>query len=998
MKFPSSSVRSATRRARSRLRRRPRVEVLEPRALLTTYSFQPIASWSGGSFAPQVNNNGDVAYYQVSNGQATLYKYKGDGSGFTPIGPQSSASPYNPPSRPSINNAGQVGWYEPAAFGSGRPGYVRVGDGSSTTTIATVGAGWPIDYVPSPRVAVNEAGSAAFAGHLQTSPPTVNSLLTGSGGPLATVATGSAGIFYYVEPGVDVNSSGAVSFVGWDGDGGPGRGLYVADDDGVTLIAHAGDRYGRDGFKVFGSAGWTSINDAGTVAFTATPRSGGYGGIYTWNDGTTQLAVAAQSYDASSDIYIQSFGAYGMKDDGPVVNEAGVVAFTALGGIDTTTDHAQYGTGIFLWNPQTQSVEKVVIAGDNINGRRVESVYSGVGLSDDGRVSFIAKMVGGGDYIVRADPHATSTFTVTSTDDNGNNFNPSPGSLRAAIVAADNNPDPSTIDFNIPGAGPFTIDVSTSLPTIVTPVTIDGYTQPGTSPNTLAKGTDAVVLIGLRGAGASSGNGITIAADNTTVRGLALNQFAYGIWISAGTGIAIEGNFIGVDFDGMHSSSNHTGIITDPDGPIGTVRIGTNADGSDDLAERNLISGNGDGVFLYSTDGAVVAGNLIGVDRTGAGAIGNSVYGVHVYISKDNRIGGLAPVSGNVIAFNGSVGVYIDGASSTGNSILGNRIWGNGSGISLTYDGANNNQVPPLLAAPVLAGAGSSIRGTFSGTPSTTYRVELFVNDFDPNPNKVPQGQRLLGSFDVTTDSSGQGAFSFSDPAVVLTVGQTVTATLTSPTGDTSMFTNPFSPFPPRVVEPPLKVAEVVVNDGSAQRSNIATVSIRFNRDANIADLIASGEVIQAVQLFRTSSPSGQIALGTERFSYDGSTATLVIDLTADGPGPSLATMLGDGRYRLSLSGALITAAGEPDNPLLDNGGSSAAPYLFDFHRLQGDYNGDGVVNTLDRTLFSAHIGGRRVGPPAAVLNYNLIYDFNGDGIVNLKDYAAFRALMGHTV
>src|SRR5438874_614090 len=84
-----------------------------------------------------------------------------------------------------------------------------------------------------------------------------------------------------------------------------------------------------------------------------------------------------------------------------------------------------------------------------------------------------------------------ATFTVTSTADSG------PGSLRQAILDANADPSPGTdlIAFNIPGGGVQTIAPVLRLPIITRSLTIDGYTQPGASPNTLAGGDNAVLLI-----------------------------------------------------------------------------------------------------------------------------------------------------------------------------------------------------------------------------------------------------------------------------------------------------------------------------------------------------------------------------------------------------------------------------------------------------------------------------------------------------------------------
>ena len=85
---------------------------------------------------------------------------------------------------------------------------------------------------------------------------------------------------------------------------------------------------------------------------------------------------------------------------------------------------------------------------------------------------------------------------VTNTNDSGD------GSLRQAILNADASsiPLPKTIGFNIPGGVVQTIAPASALPVITTPVILDGYTQPGASPNTLTTGDNAVLQIVINGA------------------------------------------------------------------------------------------------------------------------------------------------------------------------------------------------------------------------------------------------------------------------------------------------------------------------------------------------------------------------------------------------------------------------------------------------------------------------------------------------------------------
>src|SRR5437667_6717641 len=113
----------------------------------------------------------------------------------------------------------------------------------------------------------------------------------------------------------------------------------------------------------------------------------------------------------------------------------------------------------------------------------------------------------------------SNTFTVTNTNDSGT------GSLRQAILDANNNPGLDTIAFNIPSSGIHTISPATALPTITDPVIVDGYTQPGASQNTLAESDDANLLIELEGSSAGGASGLRISAGSSTVRGLIINRF-----------------------------------------------------------------------------------------------------------------------------------------------------------------------------------------------------------------------------------------------------------------------------------------------------------------------------------------------------------------------------------------------------------------------------------------------------------------------------------------
>src|SRR5690348_17869034 len=96
-------------------------------------------------------------------------------------------------------------------------------------------------------------------------------------------------------------------------------------------------------------------------------------------------------------------------------------------------------------------------------------------------------------FLAAASAAGAATFTVTNTGDSGT------GSLRQAILDANANPGLDTIAFDITSgcaaSGVCTITPAGNLPTITDPVILDGYTQPGSSANTLAVGSNAILLI-----------------------------------------------------------------------------------------------------------------------------------------------------------------------------------------------------------------------------------------------------------------------------------------------------------------------------------------------------------------------------------------------------------------------------------------------------------------------------------------------------------------------
>ncbi|OWK39974.1 beta strand repeat-containing protein [Fimbriiglobus ruber] len=290
------------------------------------------------------------------------------------------------------------------------------------------------------------------------------------------------------------------------------------------------------------------------------------------------------------------------------------------------------------------------------------------------------------------DKLAPAVFTVSSLADTS-----TAGTFRWAITQANMTAGTDTITFGVAG----TINVTTALPTITESVTVDGTTTPGYT---------GKPLVEVAGASAGSGaNGLTITTTGVTVRGLAIDQFTgseIAITGTAATGNVISGNYIGINLAGTAGfSSGGNGVFIG--GGASNNVIGTDGNGTNDAAERNVISGNaGSGVYItdVGTKNNIIAGNLIGTNAAGTAVVKNNLIGVWVISgASGTRIGtdgnGISDdKEGNVISGNGAQGVAVEGVGSDGTMIAGNFIGtnsasaalGNGSqGIALRYGPAN---------------------------------------------------------------------------------------------------------------------------------------------------------------------------------------------------------------------------------------------------------------------------------------------------------------------
>jgi len=442
-------------------------------------------------------------------------------------------------------------------------------------------------------------------------------------------------------------------------------------------------------------------------------------------------------------------------------------------------------------------------------------------------------------------------LTVTNTNNSG------AGSLRAAITEANADADFTIIGFNIGGACPRTIALTSALPAITHGTSIRGYTQAGASANTETFGDDATLCVELtKASGNTVANGLVFAPSandvSLDVSGLAIGDFDNaGILVDpTGSGAAYDiwGNFIGLGADGTTLRANTAYGIDVGGDAAGNI-------GGDDDDRRNLVAGSLFGIHVDAGKSAYVGNNFVGTTRTGDSARPNSV-GVSLESSHHqvrynlvsgnggfgvdddgdynaivgNRIGlkrslvcGLGScdlgngsdgilvrgshnfVASNTIAYNGEDGIAVTGDGHLGNTLGHNAIYANDDlGIDLGSSGVDpiNNDTTSATApnrglnrpAPTSAGGGHR-SGLVTGTLASTNNTYLieFFASDVPDASGYGEGRSWIGSTTVQITNSGLGNGSVAFTAPIAATSDLDGQTITATARDLGGNTSEFS-------------------------------------------------------------------------------------------------------------------------------------------------------------------------------------------------------------
>ncbi len=357
------------------------------------------------------------------------------------------------------------------------------------------------------------------------------------------------------------------------------------------------------------------------------------------------------------------------------------------------------------------------------------------------------------------------------------------GSLRQAITTANLSlSPPKVIKFDIRGAGnvpicPAVITLDTVLPAITGRMTIDGYTQSGSTKNTSASAFNAQLCVMLKPAAGALGNAFTVPSGSSgglTLRGLGIGGFGQPLRILGGQGSLIAGNQFGGTANGIALPGAGLNAIT-----IGASATGDLVVGGINAADRNVIGGAALSGIDNQANGASastscqVINNLIGLAPNGSSALTNS-FGVNIS-------GSGCEVVGNRIAGNSITNLWLNG--SNGNIVQRNQI-----GVTALNTGFDDNVTGILVTGSNNIIGASGNGGAISGN-SVRFNIAGGV---------VIRGTSVSGNSVKANSMHGNGFDGFSGERMDIDLQPTsaVTGATANDAGDVDVGPNQLQNFP----------------------------------------------------------------------------------------------------------------------------------------------------------------------------------------------------------
>ncbi|MBM4094344.1 MAG: hypothetical protein FJ276_33795 [Planctomycetes bacterium] len=181
------------------------------------------------------------------------------------------------------------------------------------------------------------------------------------------------------------------------------------------------------------------------------------------------------------------------------------------------------------------------------------------------------------------------------------------------------------------------------------------------------------------------------------------------------------------------------------------------------------------------------------------------------------------------------------------------------------------------------------------------------------------------------------------------------------------------------------EVVSVVINDGSAQRSMVKSVTVTFDQLVTVDD--------GAMSVWRRGTGGGEVGVVV---SFQEINRRTVATLTFSGQYIEGAGSLADGNYELRMDSSKIRSR---DNGLDldgDRDDTAGGDFFYGtketdaFFRMFGDIDGNRNVDFVDFFAFRKTFG-RSIGDP----DYDPRFDWDGNGNVDFLDFYQFRSRFG---
>lgn len=590
-----------------------------------------------------------------------------------------------------------------------------------------------------------------------------------------------------------------------------------------------------------------------------------------------------------------------------------------------------------------------------------------------------------------------TTYIVTNANDSG------PGSLRNAILAANVTSALDSITFDpVFFSVNRTIGLTTGELLIAGPVSIGGT---GMSKLTVS-GSNLSRVFDINDGSATTNcfvniSGMTISNGKSGPEGAGIYLFDEQLslsGVSVSKNVSTTGSGAGIYVASKNAILNIADSIIDQNtSGLGMSGAGLRVDSAATVTiSRTTISGNvaqlrGGGIYFNN------GGSLVVSDSTISGNIAQGKDGGGVYFFGIIGTGGLifrnTTISGNTAAGQGG-GVAlmsVTGTPSFQNSTITSNTStaGNGGGIARIFGTntislgstivAGNNgataadmsfdTATALAASHSLIGVADAGNFTLGGmnnlTGSTGIPLDPMLLPLANNLGTTKTHALKAGSPAINTGSNTGGlTFDQRGPNFIRTSGSAT---------DIGAFETQYPPTIPNII----------VNDGSAQRSRVVSITVPFNTIVNF-----TGAPVNA---FKLEKIVGGVPVGTVNLSVDLSPSTVsqtMAKLTFAGALTEFGSLV-DGQYRLTVLAGNVTdfsgqtLDGNGDTVMGDNYVTTAGS-LF---RIFGDNNGDGAVAANDFVAFRLVFGGS-----------SFAFDFDGDGSVSASDFVQFRLRFGGSI